>query len=191
MRTLLKPLSALLPWRGRDPHASELYGAIVAQARLPVFYQRLGVQQQLGVPDTLEGRFVVLSMHLFALLHRLKDEGEEAAKTAQALADLFAADMETVLREVGVGDLAIPKKVRGLIASGAGLLESYEAAYVEGGNALEQEIADALPHETCTPRAVAADLTAYLRGVLSALEGQSVRDLCRGLVTFPHIRDCE
>ena len=101
MRTLLKPLSALLPWRGRDPHASELYGAIVAQARLPVFYQRLGVQQQFGVPDTLEGRFVVLSVHLFAVLHRLKEEGGEAARTAQSLANLFAADMETVLRIAG------------------------------------------------------------------------------------------
>ena len=63
-----------------------------------------------GVPDTLEGRFVVLSLHLFAVLHRLKGEGAEARDTVQDLADRFSTDMETVLRELGVGDLASRKR---------------------------------------------------------------------------------
>ncbi len=179
MRLSLKPLSTLLPWRGQAPHASELYGAIVAQARLPVFYQRF------GVPDTLEGRFVVLSLHLFAVLHRLKDKGAQAGAVAQSLADLFAADMETVLREVGIGDLAIPKKVRALTASGAGLLRSYEAAYMQGSTALETALADALQGED--REATAARLAAYVRDALSDLDRQSVRDLCAGRVTFPRL----
>jgi cytochrome b pre-mRNA-processing protein 3 len=103
-------------------NAAKLYGAIVAQARLPVFYR------QLAVPDTLDGRFLVLSVHLFAVLHRLKAEGEAGLDLAQALADQFSMDMETVLREVGFGDLAIPKRVRGLAAASAGLLQAYEEA---------------------------------------------------------------
>lgn len=181
MRLLLKPLATLLPWRSKEPHARELYGAIVAQARLPVLYQRL------GAPDTLEGRFVVLSLHLFAVLHRLKDSGTNAAEMAQALADLFTSDMETVLREIGVGDLSIPKKVRKLIASGAGLLLSYEAAYAGGGEGLEDVIADALPGDERAPRAASAQLTPYLEEVLRDLETQSIRDLCAGTLRFPHI----
>lgn len=181
MRLSLRPLSTLLPWRGPAPHASELYGAIVAQARLPVFYQRL------GVPDSLEGRFVVLSLHLFAVLHRLKDNGAEAGAMAQSLADLFAADMETVLREVGIGDLAIPKKVRTLTASGAGLLRRYEVAYMEGGQALEAAIAEALPGEGHEARAIAAQLAPYVRDVVSDLDSHSLRDLCAGSFTFPRL----
>ncbi len=68
-RPSFEPLHALYARGGRNrTDAAKLYGAIVAQARLPVFYQRL------GVPDTLEGRFLVLSLHLFAVLHRLKAE---------------------------------------------------------------------------------------------------------------------
>ena len=103
MARSLNPLAPLLPWRRKDPHAAEIYGAIVARARLPVFYQGF------GVPDTLEGRFVVLSLHLFAVLHRLKAGGGQALQLAQELADHFTADMETVLREIGISDLKIPK----------------------------------------------------------------------------------
>ena len=91
MALSLNPLTALLPWRRKEPHADKLYGAIVAQARLPIFYQ------QFVVPDSLEGRFVVLSLHLFTVLHRLKDARTDTARMAQDLADCFAADMEAVL----------------------------------------------------------------------------------------------
>jgi cytochrome b pre-mRNA-processing protein 3 len=121
----LSPLTPLFSWRHKDLGAQKLYGAIVAQARLPVFYQAF------GVPDTLEGRFVVLSLNLFAVLHRLKAD-REAQALAQELIDQFSADMETVLREIGVGDISIPKKVRRLAASSAGLLQSYEEALLAG-----------------------------------------------------------
>jgi len=114
----LSPLIPLFSWREKDLGAEKLYGAIVAQARLPVFYQGF------GVPDTLEGRFVVLSLNLFAVLLRLKADAE-TRDLAQELMDQFTADMETVLRELGIGDLSIPKKMRGLAASCAALLQGY------------------------------------------------------------------
>ncbi len=181
MRHLLKRLATLPPWGRKASHADELYGAIVAQERLPVLYQGL------GAPDTLEGRFVILSLHLFAVLHRLKGGGSQAAETAQALADLFTSDMETVLREVGVGDLSIPKKVRKLIASGAALLQSYEDAYARGGGRLQETIAESLPGNEDAARAASARLTPYLEDVLRDLETQSVRDLCAGQLRFPPI----
>jgi cytochrome b pre-mRNA-processing protein 3 len=181
MALSLKPLAVLLPWRSKDPHADDLYGAIVARARLPVFYQSF------GVPDTLEGRFVVLSLHLFAVLHRLKDGGTEAAAMAQALADRFTADMETVLRELGVGDLAIPKRVRTLIASGAGLLQSYEIALEEGADALETTIAASLPGDVPAAKAASARLTPYVLDVLRGLESEPLQDLCAGTLRFPEI----
>jgi cytochrome b pre-mRNA-processing protein 3 len=74
----------------------------------------------------------MLSLHLFAVLHRLKGEGGAALGLAQELTDRFSVDMETVLRETGVGDLSIPKKMRGLAASSAALLQAYEEALAVG-----------------------------------------------------------
>lgn len=164
-----------------EPRPKKLYGAIVARTRLPVFYQ------DLGVPDTLEGRFAVLSLHLFAVLHRLKDDGAEAAATAQSLADLFTSDMETVLREVGVGDLSIPKKVRKLIASGAGLLQSYEEAYSRSCGALEDAIASALPGAADAARASAARLAPYVKETICELESQPLRAIQAGTIRFARI----
>ncbi len=185
----MKPIAVLLPWRRKPPHADELYGAIVARARLPVFYQGF------GVPDTLEGRFVVLSLHLFAVLHRLKDGDASASSMAQDLADHFTADMETVLRELGVGDLAIPKKVRALAASGAALLQNYEEALSEGEDALATSIACALPLDEAPAKLASARLTAYLMRVIRHLDAQPVADLCAGRLTLaepcaePALRD--
>jgi cytochrome b pre-mRNA-processing protein 3 len=175
----LKPIAVLLPWRGRPSHAAELYGAIVARARLPVFYQGF------EVPDTLEGRFVVLSLHLFAVLHCLKDGGAPAALMAQELADHFTADMETVLREIGVGDLAIPKRVRRLAASGAALLQDYDDAFTKGEGTLATSIACALPLDEASAKLASERLTSYLMKVIRHLEAQPVTDLCAGRLNLP------
>jgi len=151
----------------------------VARARLPVFYQGL------EVPDTLEGRFVVLSLHLFAVLHRLKDGGASAASMAQELADHFTADMETVLREIGVGDLAIPKRVRRLAASGAALLQDYDDALTKGEGALATSIACALPLDEASAKLASERLTSYLMKVIRHLDAQPVADLCAGRLNFP------
>lgn len=181
MALSLKPLAALLPWGSKASHADELYGAIVAQARLPVFYQAF------GVADSLEGRFVVLSLHLFAVLHRLKEGGPDCAAMAQALADRFTEDMETVLRELGVGDLAVPKKVRKIAASGAELLQSYEAALAERNGSLEAVISGALPGDETAAQAASARLTPYVTELIRNLESEPQRDLCAGTLRFPAI----
>ena len=107
MPARLNPLDRLRRWRSGASNSEKLYGAIVAQARLPIFYRSL------GVPDTLEGRFTLLSLHLFVVLHRLKAEGAEGAGIVQGLVDRFSQDMETVLRELGVSDIAHPKEDAG------------------------------------------------------------------------------
>ena len=103
MRRALNPLKRLLRRSKAADDSAILYGAIVAQARLPAFYRVF------AVPDTLEGRFALLGLHLFAVLHRLRSGGAEARDLAQSLMDRFIRDMETVLREQGVSDLKISK----------------------------------------------------------------------------------
>jgi cytochrome b pre-mRNA-processing protein 3 len=179
----LNPLDPLIRWRRKDEDAARAYGAIVAQARLPVFYQ------DLGVPDTLEGRFVVLSLHLFALLRRLKGEGEVGRNLAQALIDRFSEDMETVLRELGVSDLRIPKKMRGLAASSATLLQGYEEAFAAGDGAMEGALATSLPLEGQAAQAASRRLTAYLGEAMRQLDRRSLAELAAGRLSFPEVSD--
>ena len=86
---------------GADAIASTLYGAIVAQARNPIFYE------ELGVPDTVSGRFEMVVLHVVLVLERLEDKA-----MGQRIFDLYCKDMDQSLREMGVGDLGVPKRMK-------------------------------------------------------------------------------
>lgn len=86
--------------------ASELYGRLVAQARDPWFYG------DLGVTDTPEGRLEMILMHVVLALRRLKTEGDAGEQLARSLAEHFVTDMDDCLREMGVGDITVAKKVK-------------------------------------------------------------------------------
>lgn len=82
-----------------------VYRAIVAQSRQPVFYA------DWGVPDTVTGRFDMISLHMALLFRRLRG-AESTKKFSQAVFDLFFKDMDRSLREMGAGDLGVPKKIQ-------------------------------------------------------------------------------
>ncbi|MEN0040557.1 MAG: ubiquinol-cytochrome C chaperone family protein [Pseudomonadota bacterium] len=86
-------------------HADRLYGAVVARARDPLFFRRF------EVPDTFDGRFEALVLHLFLLHHRLKDGSDQARAVSQDVFDSFIDDMDAALREAGVGDQVVPKRI--------------------------------------------------------------------------------
>ncbi len=174
-----------MPWRRKEKTAEKLYGAIVAQARLPAFYQ------EFGVPDTLPGRFVVLSLNLFAVQHRLKAEGAQTQVLSQELADRFKDDMETVLRELGISDLRIPKTVRGLAASSAALLSAYEQAFAAHDRALAEAIARALPLEGMEAEAAGGRLAHYLRESIRRLEREPYAALAAGTLEFAQVPGTE
>ena len=102
---------------------SALYGAIVAQARLPGFYR------DYGVPDTVEGRFELIVLHLALLLDRLAEE-PKVRGLGQGVFDLFCQDMDNNLREMGVGDLAVPKQMRRMGEAFYGRAQAYRTALV-------------------------------------------------------------
>jgi cytochrome b pre-mRNA-processing protein 3 len=125
-------------WFARKPpeHSEEVYRRIVAQARRPEFYGGA------GVPDSLDGRFEMLALHLFLVLHRLKRaRGEPAcAALAQALADRTAADLDANLREMGAGDLGVGRRVKRMAGALYGRIAAYEAGIDGGEAALRQAI---------------------------------------------------
>jgi len=85
-----------------------IYLEIVKKARQPGFYL------DCAVPDTVEGRFEMILLHLGLLFHRLRDENDAARKAAQRVVEAFFRDMDRSLREMGIGDISVPKKMKKL-----------------------------------------------------------------------------
>jgi cytochrome b pre-mRNA-processing protein 3 len=110
-----------------------IYGMIVTQAREPLFYR------DLGVPDTVNGRFDLLVLHLWMILRRLKSM-EGASGTSQALFDRFCDDMDANLREMGVGDLTVPKRMQAFGEAFYGRTAAYDRALIAGQEPLAQAL---------------------------------------------------
>ena len=86
--------------------AGEIYGAVVAAARQPAFYRHY------RVPDTPEGRFEMIALMLFLVLERVKRVAPDGEALTQGAIEAFVTDMDDCMREMGVGDLTVPKKVK-------------------------------------------------------------------------------
>jgi cytochrome b pre-mRNA-processing protein 3 len=99
-----------------------LYASAAAQARRPGFYVAM------RAPDTAEGRFELYSLHVVLLLHRLKGEGDQARETSQATFDAFVQALDDALREMGVGDVVVPKKMKRLAEAFYGRVKAYDEA---------------------------------------------------------------
>ena len=102
--------------------AFALYGLAVAAARQPYFYAAL------GVPDTLDGRFDLVGLHVFLLIRRLGDLPHPGPALAQAVFDAMFSDMDMNLREMGVSDLSVGKRVRAMWLAFHGRAAAYRAA---------------------------------------------------------------
>lgn len=172
---------ALRPaWQAEEVGA--LYRAVAAQARLPVFY-RCG-----GVPDSLDGRFDLLSLHLILLMRRLRGQGREGQAMQQALFDLLAADMDRNLREMGVGDTGISRRVKAMGEAYFGRYAAYDAALtlpVEAQQAalmtaLDKNLYGTVPTESSQLQRMAD----YARATAAALAAQEDQTILSGKVTF-------
>jgi cytochrome b pre-mRNA-processing protein 3 len=187
----------ILPWFQRPSQGrtiAALYGAIVAQARSVSFYA------DFGVPDTVEGRFDLIVLHLVLLLHRLGRQAEAGRgpgrqlgqQLGQDLFDEFCRDLDANLREMGTGDLAVPKKMQAFAGAFYGRQAVYLAALAgPNGRDFEKALARnifAVGDPMGDPMgddARAAQLAAYARAAVSRLDAQDDGALLRGEVVFP------
>ena len=157
-----------------------LYGAIVAQARTPSFYAAY------LVPDTVEGRFDMIVLHLALVLRRLRREPTELGALGQSVFDLFCTDMDHSLREMGVGDLAVPKHMRRLGEAFYGRALAYDRALEnQCGELLASALARNLfPAEDATPPG-AVRLASYVRATEGGLNAQLGAAIASGALHFP------
>ena len=156
--------------------AKELYGAIVTGARQPAFYSGCGVE------DTPEGRYEMIALHLFLVLDRLKGGGPQADRIAQRVMEAFVTDMDDSMREMGVGDLSVGKKVK---RSAAGLYErfgAYRVAMKASPAALAEQIAGFVPGAVD-----AAAIARYVAASAQDLRAIDAADVLSGKLHFSKI----
>ncbi|SDD69043.1 ubiquinol-cytochrome C chaperone family protein [Rhodospira trueperi] len=170
-----------------------LYAEVVRRTRQPVFYL------DWGVPDTLDGRYDMLVLHMHAIFRRLgalqqeqaqetggRKEETEAAGLSQALFDHMIRDLDSNLREAGVSDMRIGSRMKKLARGFYGRVTTYDAALSSGDDAALRDALDRNVYQkvAAPPEALAA-LTAYVRDVMAAADGWTWESLSRGVVRYP------
>ena len=169
-----------------DPAVQGVYGAIVAQARHSHFYACL------PVPDTVEGRFDMIVLHATLLFHRFSNESEQTRAFGQQVFDLFFQDMEQSLRELGVGDVSVPKKITKMAEVFYGCAGAYAGALTAGDS---EALAEALSRNILTGAGndagsgagghpAAAALAAYAEAAAQALGKQDADVIAAGTLTW-------
>lgn len=169
---------------GRERNANRtvteaLYERIVAAARQKVFYS------DWAVPDTPLGRFEMLSLAMLLLQHRLRGEQGPAQEIAQVLIDEFFTDVEHSLRELGISDPGVPKRMKRL----ARMFYGRTAAYTDALDRGDVEAMAAALGRNVRPDAVAWPEAAHLAGYVfvaqEALAAQPVAAICAGELAYP------
>ncbi|MBA5776287.1 ubiquinol-cytochrome C chaperone [Stappia sp. F7233] len=161
-----------------NPAVREIYAAIVAQARQPHFYARL------RVPDTVDGRYELIMLHAILLFYRLRRESEEASGFGQAVFDLFFQDMDRSLREMGISDTRVPKKITRMAEMFYGRASVYADA-LDGGDhdALVMAVDRNFFPEASDPVAASA-IAAYMRKSVGVLAETPVSTFIGGKIRW-------
>jgi cytochrome b pre-mRNA-processing protein 3 len=163
--------------------ADRLYEQIVAAARQPAFYS------DWGVADTPLGRFEMLSLHMFLFLHRTRRDAAPLGDLAQQITDDFFTDVDHSLRELGIGDLGVPKRMKKLAKMFYGRAMAYgEAVDAKDAAALAEALRrNVRPDAAEWPQAPL--LAAYVLEADAALAAQDAGEILAGRVEFPRRGD--
>ncbi|MEJ8474205.1 ubiquinol-cytochrome C chaperone family protein [Roseibium algae] len=167
----------------RKTRDSELkvYSQIVAQARQTAFYTAF------KVPDTIDSRFDMIVLHAVLLFRRLRGEGAEISRFSQDVFDLFFHDMDATLRELGVSDTRVPKKIKAMGEAFYGRADAY-MPHIDGKDVGELAIAlkrnvYAQTEEPTEEKALAR----YMIAAAEALEAQLVEKIIAAEMVFPDL----
>lgn len=166
-----------------DPEPSvahRLYETLVQHARFPIYFDRL------GVPDTPEGRFEVLALHIGLVVRRLCSLDDEGRATGQALFDLMVADLDSNLRELGVGDLSVGKQVKRLASHFYARLNVLTEAFDQDRlDALSPMLETNLFGSASPPPGAIPHLVDILQALEEALSRQPKDEVKAGQITLP------
>tara|TARA_B100001142_G_scaffold136025_1_gene137454 strand:+ start:150 stop:698 length:549 start_codon:yes stop_codon:yes gene_type:complete len=158
--------------------AMKLYSSVVAQARQPYFYT------DLAVPDTPDGRYDMIMIHAFLLLHRLKRDLPNTKEISQALFDIMFEDMDKSLREMGAGDVGIGRRIKEMAKAFYGRIAAYEKGLNRDDNSLDIAIQRNVYRQSSVRNEQISALGSYIRREAVNLSDQPTEAILGGRLSF-------
>lgn len=165
---------SLLKRRKRQQGIEPLYGAMMARALDPQLFAPG------NVPDTFEGRFESVTLHAALILRRLAGLPAPAAEMAQELVDRIFDGVDSAMREVGISDVGVPKRIKHFAKGFYGRLSAYTEALAE--DAAPDALADAIARNVLEGQAATPELCAYVRQTAGLLAAADLQTFLRGEV---------
>ena len=170
--------------KNRDAVVDRIYDQILVQARQPSLFL------DHAVPDTVEGRYDMMVLHAFLAVHRLGRAGDAGRDLSQAACNKFFAEMDLALREMGVGDLAVPKRMKTIAELYSGCSAAYAAALgCADDAALVAALARNVYDDPTGTDARAGPLAAYVRTAANSLAQAPDEMVLAGSLPFPSAGD--
>ena len=177
--------------RDKTTSVHDAYLSIVKQARRPELYANG------GAPDNFDGRFDMMALHVHLVLRRLRALGMGRSDVGQDLFDLFFRDMDQAMREAGVGDMGVGKKVQKMVEAFYGRATAYDAVLDADAGNMASGLYDILSRNLYPDAALSAQretalnsLADYALGLETHLAGKTVEDILsgRGFVAAPIVK---
>ncbi len=162
--------------------AHQIYFTTVSQSRKPTLFS------DLEVPDTLDGRFDLVILHISLVLRRLRSSGESGKQLSDALFTVMFDDLDQTIREMGVGDIRVGKKVKAMARAFYGRCLAYDSALDSNDNeALEKALCKNIYGLNTVTSPKSGILSHYVKDVVIKLDTQKDQDLLEGRIKFPQI----
>ena len=160
--------------------ALPLYKKAVMASRRPEFFM------QLGVPDTLDGRFELICLHVFMIIDKANEAGD--SELGQAVFDVMFKDVDRSLREMGIGDLGVPKHIKKMMKAFNGRAHAYKEALTGDTKNLEDVVKNniygTVPN---TDAATIKEMSRYIRGNYESVQEQEDGVFLKGNIYFRDI----
>ena len=158
--------------------AMELYLEVVTQARQPYFYT------DLAVPDTPDGRYDMIMIHAFLLLHRLKRDLPHTEELSQDLFDIMFEDMDKSLREMGAGDVGIGRRIKEMAKAFYGRIAAYNDSLKRVDDSLNIALQRNVYRQSSVDNRQIKALGSYIRREAANLSDQPIEALLVGKLSF-------
>lgn len=173
-------LDFLWPMAKKKKMAQSLYRKAVLHARRPEFYDRM------GVPDSVDGRFDMITLHVILIMLCLSHDST-GAKVNQALFDVMFQDMDKALREMAIGDLSVPKHMKRMMNGFNGRLQNYRQALEEDGALNEVLLRNVYGSAEDPSAAQVADMAEYVRHAYDFLKEAGSKKILDGTGDYPEL----
>ena len=175
----MKLLKKIFSFSKEKETAHKLYRVIVEQAREVAFYR------DLGVADTFDGRFDMITLHMVLVMRRMKNDVDQTRELSQALFDFMFDDFDMNLREQGIGDMGVLARIKNLAKAFYGRLEAYDAGLSQQDDAvLSAALERNLYMENEATEANLATIVSYMKRESDRLEKMDISQIMEGVLSF-------